>query len=531
MKLNNLYNFKNPVKNFLDIDNIKLLDDLDSFSLNKLCWTKPFNFRVKKQNDKYRILKMPNILNFARSYEYFKDMSNFNDIQSMDSLHKRLSANIETGDFVSGEYDRQLEKDFERLCIYDNLLKIDIKEYYGRIYLHYIEFQEHKEQFLSNMNLGATNGLIMGNYLSLYFAELNLKNISEDIEKEVEKEEIECEFSYFSDDFYFFCNKDCNNKVIKIFDKVLEKYELERNDTKKEIWNYETFNKYNLVERYWKKVIAYCNIKYKKEINENKMYFINQLIYRMSNFQDEKLKIVFVNNFFKTKYFRELKLDKFQVKNYDYHQLCFIFKFSPETMLYAIDKFSTMDNFDNSKLYNFFRVRYKEVVREPFNEIQLYYFYAIKLLGFTDILIGEKVTVLRSNNQILISYYLKDGIFESEDIDVLKTNTDENYWFQNYHLILYSSDLMNDIENSIDKYLIPVNATTSQKISYMAFYKDNLLLNNSIIRDIPDVQAEIVEYLRQKIEETEVDFEGDEDEYEDEDEDEDEQEEEDGDGD
>ncbi|MDA8222650.1 MAG: hypothetical protein M0Z35_13360 [Desulfitobacterium hafniense] len=509
MKLNNLYNFKNPVKNFLDIDSIKLPDDLASLNLKKLCWVKPFNFRVKKLDDKYRTLKMPNILNFARSCEYFKNMSNFNDIQSMDSLHKRLSANIETGDFVSGEYDRQLEKDFERLCIYDNLLRMDIKEYYGRIYLHYIDFQGLKEQFLSNMNLGATNGLIMGNYLSLYFAELNLTNISKDIEKEIEKEGIACEFSYFSDDFYFFCNKDCNNKVIKIFDKVLEKYELERNETKKEIWHYETFNKYNLVERYWKKVIAYCNIKYKKRINKNKLYFINQLIYRMSNFEDEKLKIVFVNNFFKTKYFRELKFNKFQVKNYDYHQLCFIFKFSPETMLYAIDKFSTMNNFDNSKLYNFFKLRYKEVVREPFNEIQLYYFYAIKLLDFTDILIEEKVAVLQSNNQILISYYLKDGIFESEDIDVLKANNDEHNWFQNYHLIMYSSDLMNDIENSIDKYLIPVNATTSQKVSYMAFYKDNLLLNNSIIRDISGVQAEIEEYLRLKIEESEVDFEGD----------------------
>ena len=510
VKLNNLYNFKNPVKNFLDIDNIKLLDGLDSFNLNKLCWVEPFNFRVKKQDDKYRTLKMPNILNFARAYEKYKGMSNFNDIQSMDSLHKRLSANIETGDFVSGEYERQLENDFERLCIYDNLLKIDIKEYYGRIYLHKIDFQGRKETFLSSMNLGATNGLIMGNYLSLYFAELNLKSISKDIEEEIEKEGIECEFSYFSDDFYFFCNKNCNIKVIKIFDKVLEKYELERNETKKEIWNYETFNKYNLVARYWKKVIAYCNKKYKEESDENKLYFINQLIYRMSDFDDGKLKIVFVNNFFKTKYFRELKLDKFQVKNYDYHQLCFIFKLSPETMLYAIDKFSTMNNFDNSKLYNFFRVRYKEVLSEPFNEIQLYFFYAIKLLDFTDILTAEKDAVLHLNNQILISYYLKDGIFESEDIDVLKTNNDENYWFQNYHLILYSADLMNDIENSIDKYLIPVKATTSQKISYMAFYKDNLLLNNSIIRDISDVQAEIKEYLRLKIEESESAFEEDE---------------------
>ncbi|KYH30444.1 hypothetical protein CLTEP_26570 [Clostridium tepidiprofundi DSM 19306] len=520
MKLNNLYNFKNPVKNFLDIDEIKLPDNISSFDLEKLCWVKPFNFRVRKQEDKYRTLKMPNILNFARAYEEFKNMPHFSSIQSMDYSHKRLSANIETGDFASGEYDRQLEEDFERLCIYDNLIKMDIKEYYGRIYTHKIIPPEHNDRFLSNMNLGATNGLIMGNYLSLYFAEVNLTSISNDIEKEIEDSGIQCEFSYFSDDFYFFCNENDNEKIVKIFDKVLEKYELERNDTKKEIWTYETFNNYNLVARYWKKVIAHCNVRFDGERNNNKLYFINQIVYRISNLQDNKLKKTFINNFFKTKYFRELNLDKYQVKNYDYHQLCFIFKFSPEAMLYAIDRFSIMNDFDKNRLHKFFKVRYKEILQEPFNDEQLYFYYAIKILNFTDLLIEQKDAVLKSNNQILISYYLKDGLFGSVDIDKLKANDDEKYWFQNYHLILYSPDLLADLENSIDMYLIPINAKEQendkpskktkkacQKKSYMDFYKENLGLKNSIIRDIPDVHAEIEDYLRLKIEENEATFE------------------------
>jgi hypothetical protein len=44
------------------------------------------------------------------------------------------------------------------------------------------------------------------------------------------------------------------------------------------------------------------------------------------------------------------------------------------------------------------------------------------MLNFTDILVEMKDAVLESNNQILISYYLKDEVFESMDIDVLKTN-------------------------------------------------------------------------------------------------------------
>lgn len=252
MKINNIYNFKNPVKNFLNIDCIKAPSDVTIFDINKLCWVESINFRLRKQDDKFRTLKMPNMLNFLCAYEHFKDMPEFENVQNLDYTHKRLTANIETGDFASGEYDKQLEDDFGKLCIYDNLLKMDIKEYYGRIYTHYIDFHDHEERYLSNMNFGATNGLIMGNYISLYFAELNLKSVSEEIQREILEAGISCEFSYFSDDFYFFCNKEDNESLVRIFDKVLEKHQLERNDGKKGIWTYETFNNYNLVARYWK---------------------------------------------------------------------------------------------------------------------------------------------------------------------------------------------------------------------------------------------------------------------------------------
>lgn len=507
MKLNNLYNFKNAVKHFLDVDALKMPEDISSYGINNLIWADPFNFRVKKQEDKYRTLKMPNILNFVVAYEHFKDLQKFDAIQNLDPVHKRLSANIETGDFVSGEYDRQLEEDFNRLCIYDQLIKMDIKEYYGRIYTHLIDFEEHEERFLTSMNQGKTNGLIMGNYLSLYFAESNLKNISNDIEEEIRRSGIDCEFSYFSDDFYFFCNKNDTDKVTTIFDKVLEKYDLERNDNKKEVWTYESFNNYNLVARYWKKLIAHCNVRFNKESDDNKLYFINQLVFRVSNLKDDKLKKVFINNFFKTKYFRELDLEKYQVKDYDYHQLCFLLNLSPETMLYTVDKFNDMSNFDNRRLHKFFDVRYREALKTTFNDEQLYFYYAIKTFGFTDILKGNKSSVLETNNQILISYYLQDGHFAKEEIDKLKENVDEQYWFQNYHLILYSDDLLADLDNSITKYLIPKRVKKEkQKNSYMDFYKGSILLDIPIIRDISDVLNEIEDYLELRIEEMEEGF-------------------------
>lgn len=509
MLLNNLYNFKNSVKHFLDIDSLKFPSDISTFEISKLSWVEPFNFRVKKQEDKHRTLKMPNILNFLAAYEHFKDLSNFDSIQDMDPLHKRLSANINTGDFVSGEYDRHLEEDFNKLCIYDHLLKVDIKEYYGRIYTHLIDYDGHQERFLSNMNIG-TNGLIMGNYLSLFFAESNLKNISNDIENEIRESGIDCEFSYFSDDFYFFCNKNDADEVIKIFDKVLEKYELERNDNKKEVWTYETFNNYNLVARYWKKLVAHCNIRFNKDKDDNKLYFINQLVFRLSNLEDEKLKRVFINNFFKTKYFRELNLEKYQVKEYDYHQLCFLLKLSPESLLYTSDKFSGMSNFENNKLHKFLQVRYHESLQKLYNEEQLYFYYAIKVFGFTDILNVTKSAVIETNNQILISYYLKDRLFGQEEILLLKAKDDEQLWFQNYHLILYTPDLMADLDGSITKYLIPKRANREiQKNTYKEFYKDNIQSQIPIIRDINDVLDEILNYLELRIEEIEAGFEVD----------------------
>ena len=74
MKYNNLYNFKNTVKNFLNIDKLEFTDKVSEFKLWDRCWVKPCNFRVKKQGDKYRTIKMPNILNFMRVCKYFKNI-------------------------------------------------------------------------------------------------------------------------------------------------------------------------------------------------------------------------------------------------------------------------------------------------------------------------------------------------------------------------------------------------------------------------------------------------------------------------
>ena len=513
MAINNYYNFKNSIRHFINIDEIKF-PFKGNLSKDELAWTQPINFRIRKENDKYRMLKIPNILNFICAYEKFKDYQNFKEPQKFD-IHKRLVPNIDTGDFAAGTYDERLEEDFKLLSIYDNLIKLDIKSFYGRIYTHHIKFEDDDdERYLTNLNSGNTNGLIMSNYISLYFAEKYLKEISGNIEELLDKEHIDYNFSYFSDDFYFFCNKEDNKKIIKIFDKVLEKYDLERNNAKIEVWDYIEYNNYNLIEKYWKKIQGTCKFRFNKEKDDNKLYFTNQLIYRMQNLKDDKQRKTFLITFFKSTYFSELDINKYEIENYDFHQICYMYKFCPEIILYSINKFKEDIHFKSEDFKKFLTIRYKESLKESYNEEQLYYYYAIKSLNLEHILKETVDMVIESNNQVLISYYLKDKLFDEEQIEKLKIKKDEKYWFQNYHLILFTELNTKDRINAIKEYLMPElireNPNGKRKIeckrdTYIKFYEENLRLHVPIINDIEKIKEQLEQYIDRKINErTEV---------------------------
>lgn len=502
--LNNLYNFKNPIRHFFNIDNIILPNNLDDIDLNGISWTSPIKFRIRKDEKSYRVLKFPNILNFLCALREFKEMDNFYDIQDIDE-RKRVNPNIQTGDFKSNNFSEKLENDFNSLCIFDYLIRLDIKSFYGRLYLHNLDLKE-LERYIGNMNNGNSNEVILGNYISLFIAERFLKIISDDLYKKFQTENIECEFSYFSDDFYFFCNKEDNNKVIKIFDEVLEKYELERNNDKYSVWSYEEYSDYNLVEKYWKKIVSEDRLRCRNADGTEKkgkrnFYFINQLIYRKSNLKDTKLQKVFINNFFKSTYYHNLSLENYELQDFNCHQLFSMFKFSPEILLYTLPKFKKFDLFIK-KIEKFLSVRYHNSLETNFFEEQLYYFYAIKSLGLDDILIKNKDSVLNKNNQILKSYYLIYNFFDSNDIDILKNNIDEDQWFVNYHLILSLNDVKN-LEDNIRTYLIPKLAVgkPSKEDNYLKFYKENLDSKKTLIKKVDSLELGIQEYINLKISE------------------------------
>jgi hypothetical protein len=526
MNLNYIYNFRNPVRYFISIDHLDYPTDIQSFDpIDNLCWTKPMPFRVYKSDDRFRIVKMPNILNFVRAYNYYKILPHFADVKNLDFQHKRLEANLDTGDFVSGNYNLQLNDDFSNLCNYDYLVKLDISEYYGRIYTHYLDLSHQglKDEPIAWMNNGRTSGILMGNYLSLYFAEYMSSRISEQLQLSLNAEGIDCVYNYFSDDFYFFCNEMDVDIILSIFDKVLGEFDFTRKE-KKEIWSYESYNDYNLLTRYWKATIRTWNLEILKDYEamnkhpensvKHKYTFLNQLVYRLSGLKDEKSKRGLITNFFKTNHFQTCDYSNYEVRSYDLHQLLFLVKSAPESLLYISHIINEIEDIKNDpRTESFLKARYKEALKHELQDVQLYFYYALKLLGFDDAIKEMKALIIESQNQVLISYYLKDGYFDSAQVDVLKLIDGEDYWFQNYHLILYTDSLKNDLDNSVKKYLVPkriyAKPNSVKEARYKDFYKTNIQNGHSLINEISDITTAITDYLKLRYKETAEVFEDD----------------------
>ncbi len=527
MRLNYVYNFRNPVRHFINIENLDMPTDIASFDpIYELSWTKPMSFRVYKADDRFRIIKIPNIFNFVRAYHYYGILPNFSNVQNLDFSHKRLAANLDTGDFVSGNYNLQLNDDFVMLCNYDILLKLDISEYYGRIYTHYLDLRNQglRDEPLAWLNNGRTSGILMGNYLSLYFAEYMSSKISEQLQLSISAESIDCEFNYFSDDFYFFCNEKDVEKVLSLFDKVLGEFDFVRKGDK-QLWTYETYNTYNLLTRYWKAIIRTWNLDVLKDYEQHKKHpteplkhrytFLNQLVYRLSGLQDEKSKRGLITNFFKTNHFQTCDYSDYEIRSYDLHQLFFLIKSAPESLLYVAHIFNgIVDIKDNSKTKAFLSARYREALKGELHDVQLYYYYALKVLGYDDVIQEMHGLILGSENQVLVAYYLKDALLEDSQIDSLKLLDGEDYWFQNYHLILYSPTLRADLDNSIKKYLLPKHIQETRDLTqkqtrenrYLEFYRDNIRNNHALINEIEDVTTSIEEYLNMRYLETAEEF-------------------------
>lgn len=497
---NNLYNFKNPIRHFFNLDNIKF-DASETCTFKDLAWTTPVKFKIFKTENSHRVIHFPNILNFYHAIKLFQKEDNFWDIHSM-SAKKRVSPDLDTGEFSVLSYYNAVQQDAFNLTKFDKLLILDIKSFYGRIYTHDLKFggDDNLEQRASSLNRGRTNGLLLGSYLSLYLAEKVLSNLEVKLDEALKQYGIQCHYEYFSDDFYFFCNNSDIKKITDIFSSVLEDYDLQVNHDKTTIEDFEEYTKKNNLEKLWKKIINMSSVKDEK-IRENKSaqreyddhpILFTQLVYRLSQIPELKYKRIFLANFFKTQYFYKLEPALYTLSQSDLNYICYIYKLMPETILYSLPCVKGMRGFQLSVFKEFVLSRFRAVLQTGKQEEQVYFYYAIKFCKFDEALVNFKEMVLKSKNQILISYFLMDKIIREADYSGYIGSPQESDWLQNYHYLLTYDKSKTDI-------LLPQNANERQKCSYTHFYKRNLDAGIPILKPIDTIYPGVRKFIENKI--------------------------------
>ena len=498
MLLNHLYNFKNPIRHFFNLDKL-LFDQPHTCRFEDLDWTTPVKFKIFKTDDAQRVISFPNLLNFYHAVSLFQQEENFEQIPSM-SGKKRVCPDLHTGDFSVLSYYHALQRDVFRLTQYDKLLILDIKSFYGRIYTHDLSFKNQTdklEQRITSLNRGRTNGLLLGSYLSLYLAEKFLVKIENDLEQALRQHQIQCHFEYFSDDFYFFCNRGDIQKITEIFTSVLDEYDLQVNHEKTTIEDFETYTKKNNLEKLWKKIIN-LSVEKDKEIDKRRArdpeatdypIFFTQLVYRLSQISELKYKRIFLANFFKTQYFYQLDPSRYTLSESDLNYICYIYKLMPETILYSLPKIKKMRGFHMPKFKEFLLSRFRAVLQTERQEEQVYFFYAIYLCGLRPDGNTWRDLVLHSKNQILVSYWIMEGLIDPTSIELYG----ESFWLQNYHYLWKIGTERIDI-------LLPSARSRGRQGSYRAFYENNLNAHIPILKPLKEIDAGIRNYIKAKIE-------------------------------
>ena len=499
----------------MDIENMSF----SKIQLNKKTWSKPFKFRIRKDDISFRTLQIPNIYNFKLAYDYYNNELqalgyNFENLENLDDC-KRMEISYVLGEFKENNYDKWLLKDYKKLVEYDILIKCDIKSFYDNIYTHYIFKDDTNntdiDKPLSHMNNGRTGGIIMGNYISLYVAEVFSKKLSFRFKQRIRELGLNCDFSYFSDDFYIYTYKEDKDKVLYLFDEVLEEFSLEKNEDKVEFFDYLKYTGEDVIEKYWKIITTLSQnqqANHKEKIRKGdlqcdyNLFFTNQLIYRLNKLENYKKRRIFIVNFFKSEFFQCINFSKTCLLEYNYHQILYLIKEFPEIVLYINNILKEKDfyQFRSGDFIKKIIGYYERSLNSNFHDEQLYFFYLIYKLNALNLIKNEKLNekLLKTKNYILISYYISNEMFNSNEMSIIKNYNDESYWLVFYYLILNDEDLYNDLENSVLNYLVPKSASVGVSVAYKEFYFENLSLKNEILVGLNKIDEEIEDYFRIK---------------------------------
>lgn len=495
--------FKNPIRFFINIQDFKSMIPKDEYSLEikkVLSWSTPIKYSIRKhyKGTDIRYIHLPNIRNFIFLHEKMITYKGYPSLTT--SLYSRMKVNLMTGDFDSSIYKGQLENDLIKLVYYDKLLKLDITAFYDSIYTHTLSESlnlNFEENYITNLNSGKSHGILKGPYTSLYLAESFLRVIIEKIRSKLNG--IPHNINFFSDDIYIFTDDHNVEHIKTICSETLVEYGLILKTEKIEKYNYEDYSNINIIDKYWNAVVR-DQKKYEESTESKQLHLnsINQLLYRMNKLKNPKHVSIFIKGFFKSSFFIDMDIRKYELLKDDLHKILYIYKEHPETILYSIYKFK--DNKEFKKVgKNIIWHMFDKSLDLPFHEEQMYYFYALQQLEMLDTINEKKLKkIIDSKNQILISYFVVLGYFN--DLYDSLLNESEEYWFLNYHILMMkykdgSKDSFQILE-FITKYLVPKKAKGDQIKKYTEFYLFGIEQGLHMIN--LDVDKNIQEYLQTK---------------------------------
>lgn len=294
----NNYVFQNKYKEYFSEDLYKLKNLInDSIPQEKF---KTLNYNIVGIfNNKERVISFPNIFTYTYSVKKISSAVNQNFGRLNNSQYNTMKIDFENRKFQSNSFSKSLEKKLTLLLNkYDFMYKIDISQFYNRIYTHVFTKLEGDrangtiDKYIRLYNNSKTNSLLLGNVLSTLAANEIMDDMCIKIKRVLEINDIDdYKIEYFSDQFYIYYNEKVHSKkILNIVKEIIGKsyFEFEVNEQDSVIYNHEKLTllrefkreqdslyEIQKIERRDERFFKYCDSDYS---NDKLNHFFNLLI-------------------------------------------------------------------------------------------------------------------------------------------------------------------------------------------------------------------------------------------------------------
>ncbi len=225
--------------------------------------------KTKNNDYEYDSFSMPNKRSlFRRQFAFVHPKAHEDIVQALKAVFKlpecdfakeadnqyciHLQWDSEKNDFKNFTHDSIFSKKLDCAGSYKYYLHTDISKFYPSIYTHAIDWviwgkEEYKQNYgqynkkapakldteLQKANRKHTKGIGIGPLVFTYIAKLFTARFNTELQAFLTKEDIDCQFCHYVDDYYFFCNSETDaEKILAKFEGILKHYELQINTDK-----------------------------------------------------------------------------------------------------------------------------------------------------------------------------------------------------------------------------------------------------------------------------------------------------------